>query len=170
MKEMIMNGLIKLADKMDALPNDVELEYSNNTNVNPGDPADTTETTKPTDMPAIYTYAVNLLKYGDSDTDNPLANVTFELYRAGNPDNGIDSATKLNVTKGVDGTYYLEEDGGDTLTTSDTGKLYVKGLERRGQLHRERSRYICTRGYQQDLLHRRCEDREICTARRRENW
>ena len=27
MKEMIMNGLIKLADKMDALPNDVELEY-----------------------------------------------------------------------------------------------------------------------------------------------
>ena len=111
-------------------PNDVELEYSNNTNVNPGDPADTTETTKPTDMPAIYTYAVNLLKYGDSDTDNPLANVTFELYRAGNPDNGIDSATKLNVTKGVDGTYYLEEDGGDTLTTSDTGKLYVKGLER----------------------------------------
>lgn len=27
MKEIIMNGLIKLADKMDALPNDVELEY-----------------------------------------------------------------------------------------------------------------------------------------------
>ena len=111
-------------------PNDAQLEYSNKTDVTPGDPADTTTTTKPTDMPAVYTYAIDLLKYGDSDTENPLAGVTFELYRAGDPDNGIGSAAKLNVTKGTDGNYYLDADGTDVLTTSETGKLYVKGLEK----------------------------------------
>ena len=110
-------------------PNDVELEYSTNTNVTPGDPdEEPTTTTKPTEMPAIYTYAIDLLKYGDSDTENPLANVTFELYRAGEQD-GIDNATKLNVTKGTDNKYYLDKDGADVLTTDETGHLYVKGLE-----------------------------------------
>ena len=78
--------------------NDVSLEYSGKTNVSSGDPTDTTETKKPTDLPAVYTYAIDLMKYGDSDTSNPLKDVTFELYRAGEAE-GIDSAVKLNITK-----------------------------------------------------------------------
>ena len=108
--------------------NDVSLEYSSKTNVSSGDPTDTTETKKPTDLPAVYTYAIDLMKYGDSDTSNPLKDVTFELYRAGEAE-GIDSAVKLNITKGTDGNYYLNTAGSDVLTTGADGRLYVKGLE-----------------------------------------
>ena len=108
--------------------NDVSLEYSGKTNVSSGDPTDTTETKKPTDLPAVYTYAIDLMKYGDSDTSNPLKDVTFELYRAGEAE-GIDSAVKLNITKGTDGNYYLNTAGSDVLTTGADGRLYVKGLE-----------------------------------------
>lgn len=97
--------------------NDVSLEYSKST-----DPGEGTETKHPVELPEVFTYAIDLLKYGNSNESNPLANVTFELRDAN------DAAVK--VSQAADGTYYLDANGaGNVVTTDATGHLYIKGVD-----------------------------------------
>lgn len=109
-------------------PNGVRLDYSTTTDVDSGD---TTE--RPSTLPAVYTYAIDLLKYGDGNTENPLGGVEFELhdstYDASNP-----SASKIAVSQSGDQTYYYvmgaTSGGTDTpITTDDNGKIDLRGLE-----------------------------------------
>ena len=101
-------------------PNSIELEYSKDT-----DPSTTTTVkTVPTTLPKAYTYAIDLLKYGDGNKANPLEDVTFELQ-----DKDKNAIKVSEQTAGTAGKYYLDaEHGTATLTTHSTGKLYVKGL------------------------------------------
>lgn len=106
--------------------NDVKLEYSKTTNPESGDPL---ETKRPTTLPTVHTYAVDLLKYGDSDTSNPLAGVQFKLSSDAAGTNVIKVS---EATAGTDGAYYLDPDGTgamEIMTTDANGKLYVAGLE-----------------------------------------
>lgn len=98
-------------------PNDVRLVYSKTTNTDSGD-----EVTKtPTTLPTLYTYGVDLLKYGDGDENNKLAGVVFELRD--------DQGNAIKFTK--DGDHYYRDDanGEADLTTDDNGKLVVQGID-----------------------------------------
>ena len=104
-------------------PNDITLEYSKNTNIEDEDD-DEIITKVPVELPKVYTYAIDLLKFGDSDTANPLEGVEFELLDK--------DRTKMNVsqtTAGVDGSYYLNATGTAVIKTLADGKIYIKGLE-----------------------------------------
>lgn len=107
-------------------PNDVKLEYSKKTNVQPGETDDVVET-MPTELPHLFTYAIDLTKYGDDDKDNPLGNVTFKLLdKDGNEIKVLkDAGAPVN-------TYYIAADqttAGDTITTDADGKVKILGLE-----------------------------------------
>ena len=104
-------------------PNDIELEYSKETNITEAE-GGTTIKTSPVELPKIFTYAIDLLKYGDSDTSNPLKDVEFELQNK--------DGNKINVSEqvaGVDGAYYIDAAGTATIKSDAAGKIYIKGLE-----------------------------------------
>ena len=97
--------------------NKASLTYSKKTNVE-DDEEDVTITTDPVKA-QIYTYAIDLLKYGSGDITNKLENVTFQL---------LDSEkNEIKVTKADEG-YYLDKNGNDVLTSDKNGKIYVKGI------------------------------------------
>lgn len=107
--------------------NDVELEYSTSTGSGSG-----TTTATPTDDPAIYTYAIDLLKYGDGDEENKLEGVQFELHDSSyDPSNP--SGSKIQVAQSTDQSYYYvigNNTGTDTpITTNSDGKIDLRGLE-----------------------------------------
>lgn len=98
--------------------NKASLTYSKKTNVE----EDEKEETVTTDQvkAQIYTYAIDLLKYGSGDITNKLENVTFQL---------LDSEkNEIKVTKADEG-YYLNPKGNDVLTSDKNGKIYVKGIQ-----------------------------------------
>lgn len=98
--------------------NKAALTYSQKTNVEE-DGADGTYTTDPVKA-RVYTYAVDVLKYGNGDVSNTLKNVTFRL---------LDSdKNEIKVTKGDNG-YYLDPEGNAELTSDADGKIYVKGIK-----------------------------------------
>ena len=98
--------------------NKATLTYSKKTNVEE-DGENGTITTEPVKA-SIYTYAVDLLKYGNGDVTKVLSNVTFQL---------LDKNKKEIKVAEKDGIYYLNETGQAVLTTDKSGKIYVKGLE-----------------------------------------
>lgn len=76
----------------------------------------------------IYNWGIDITK--QSDTNETLDNVTFELYK-GNADGIVGDALKFRQIDGGtnDGVYYLDDTAGDsTLTTSNGGKLVIHGL------------------------------------------
>lgn len=99
--------------------NAAKVEYSKNTDPNG---ADTTHTaTVPTaKQPSVNTFAVDLLKYGDGNEASVMKDVTFKLLN--------NKGTEIKVAKATDGTYYVDANGTETLTTGTDGKLLVKGL------------------------------------------
>lgn len=101
-----------------------ELKVSHTTNTDTSSNPESVDTYVPTELPKVFTYALDLTKYGDSDSTNPLEDVTFELQDAdGNP---------ISVSEqedGVKGAYYFDPMGTDTLTTDADGKLYIKGFQ-----------------------------------------
>lgn len=102
--------------------NDVSLIYS--ATANQSTQEDPTITVKPNVTPGIFTYAVDLHKYGNSDESNPLKDVTFELQDA--------EGTPLSVSaqrEGMVGEYYIHKSGTDTITTGADGHIFIKGLE-----------------------------------------
>lgn len=101
-----------------------ELKVSHTTNTDTSSNPETVDTYVPTELPKVFTYALDLTKYGDSDSTNPLEDVTFELQDAeGNV------ITVSEQEDGVKGAYYFDPMGTDTLTTDANGKLYIKGFE-----------------------------------------
>lgn len=114
--------LNKLAVVGEENGNDVSMIYSSTANQATQD--DPTVIVKPGITPGIFTYAVNLYKYGDSDQSNPLKDVVFELQDAdGNP------LSVSEQTEGTVGEYYIHKSGTDTITTGADGHIYIKGLE-----------------------------------------
>lgn len=108
----------------DGNDNYCELLVSHTTNTNTSSNPEKIDTYVPTELPKVFTYALDLTKYGDSDSTNPLENVTFELQDAdGNP---IPVSEQVD---GVKGAYYFDPMGTDTLTTDAHGKLYIKGFQ-----------------------------------------
>lgn len=104
-------------------PNEIKLEYSKDTNIKEEDGGEII-TVVPSELPKVYTYAIDLLKYGDSDTGNPLQDVEFELQ---NKDE--QKITVSEVAAGITGKYYLDIAGTAIIKTDATGKIYIKGLE-----------------------------------------
>ena len=104
--------------------NDVKLLVSHTTNTDSSTNSETVDTYVPTELPKVYTYAVDLTKYGDSDSTNPLEDVTFELQDV---DGNV--VTVSEQEDGVKGAYYFDPQGTATLTTDADGKLYIKGFE-----------------------------------------
>lgn len=114
--------LTKLAVVGEPNTNAASMTYSTTTNLDAQD--DPTETVTVTEIPGVYTYAVDLYKYGDSDEGNPLKNVTFELQDGeGNP---MAASEQEDGTVGV---YYIDKDGTAVITTGNDGHIYIKGLE-----------------------------------------
>ena len=98
--------------------NKATLTYSKKTNV--GEDGDNgTITTEPVKA-SVYTYAIDLLKYGNGNITKVLSNVTFQLLD--------ENKKEINVSE-KDGIYYLDKAGKAVLTSDKAGKIYVKGLE-----------------------------------------
>ena len=98
--------------------NKAVLIYSRKTNVEE-DGVNGTVTTEPVKA-SVYTYAVDILKYGNGDVSKVLKGVTFQLLDK--------DKKKINLTE-ENGIYYLDKNGQAVLTSDETGKIYVKGLE-----------------------------------------
>ena len=101
-----------------------DLDVSHTTNTDTSSNPEKTDKYIPTELPRVYTYAVDLTKYGDSDSTNALAGVTFELQDANEQ-----TITVSAQNDGVDGAYFFDPAGSATLTTDQDGKLYIKGFE-----------------------------------------
>lgn len=99
--------------------NDLELQYSKTTGTTTGDLIKK----RPTKLPSVRTHAIDILKYGDGNQNNKLANVTFKLT-----DNQDKELTVSETTADTPGSYYRDPTGTATLTTDADGKLYVSGL------------------------------------------
>ena len=98
--------------------NEAKVEYSKNTD--PNGPDDIHTGTVPTGkQPSVNTFAVDLLKFGDGNEASVMKDVTFKL---------LDSKEKEIKVAKADGTYYVDANGTETLTTGTDGKLLVKGL------------------------------------------
>lgn len=98
--------------------NKASLTYSKKTNLEAGEQEDTI-TTDPVKA-LVYTYAVDLLKYGSGDISNTLENVTFQLLDA--------DKNEIKVAK-EGSTYYPDANGTETVKSDRNGKVYVKGLK-----------------------------------------
>ena len=73
----------------------------------------------------LFTGDLVLLKYGDGDLNNVLANAEFVLYKDG-------EEAPLTFTKQRDGKYKYAPDAEDasaTLVTDENGMIYVEGLD-----------------------------------------
>ena len=73
----------------------------------------------------LYTGELVLLKYGDGNLDNVLADAEFVLYKDG-------EETPLTFTKQESGKYKYAPDAEDasaTLVTDENGMIYVEGLD-----------------------------------------
>ena len=116
-------------------PNDVTLKYSNTTDTKS---ASEPEETKPNEIPAVFTYALDIYKFCKADGSNtPLANAEFTVYGSKKDTNNndvIDEDTIIAAGKsGTDGkvVFTLSE---ITLPTGDTpnavsvkeGTYYIK--------------------------------------------
>ena len=100
------------------------VSHTTNTDTTEGD-REKTDTYVPTEMPKVFTYAVDLTKYGDSDSQNALQGVTYELQ---DKDGNVIKVSEQ--TAGTAGKYYFDPaNGAATLTTDADGKLYIKGFE-----------------------------------------
>lgn len=80
------------------------------------------------DSATIYTYGIDLLKYGEDGVEDTMDGVTFELYR----DEGL--SDKIDLSLSTDETYYYVTGttGGsvaETVQTANGGKLVIRGLE-----------------------------------------
>lgn len=98
------------------------LEHSTNTNVQTQ--PDTTTIEHTSVNPCIYTYAIDLYKFGDSDINKPLQGVHFQLLRQ-------DDKTNVDLAKTDTGTYYLNENVANTSATiasDQNGKALIQGL------------------------------------------
>lgn len=101
-------------------PNDCSLDVSHTTNTS----TEKIDTYVPTIMPRVFTYALELTKFGNSDGSTPLAGTKWELQ------NSAEQAINVSeLTDGSDGSYYIDANGTDVLTTASDGKLYLKGLQ-----------------------------------------
>lgn len=120
-KTVEISYTVKLNDKAVTGTGNVNraaLTYSKKTNVEE-DGTEGTVTTDPVKA-QVYTYAVDLLKYGNGDVTNTLKNVTFQL---------LDSdKNEIKIAK-EDAGYYLDPEGNAELKTDAAGKIYVKGLK-----------------------------------------
>lgn len=72
----------------------------------------------------IYTWGIDITK--QSDTNETLDNVTFELYKDSTEGSALEFSQIAEGTN--DGVYYLDTAGDSTLTTSADGKLVIHGL------------------------------------------
>ncbi len=108
------NALVGAANE-----NALSLTYSTTANLDTQE--DPTETIVPDETPGIYTYALDLYKYGDSDQDNPLKDVTFEIQDT--------DGKVLKVSEQSAGHYVIDKDGTAVMTTGSDGHIYLKGLE-----------------------------------------
>lgn len=104
--------------------NSVETLISHTTNTDTSSNPEKVDRYVPTTLPKVFTYALDLTKYGDSDSTDPLEDVTFELQDA----NGKVITVSEQVSS-VKGAYYFAPNGTATLTTDADGKLYIKGFE-----------------------------------------
>ena len=104
--------------------NSVETLISHTTNTDTSSNPEKIDRYVPTTLPMVFTYALDLTKYGDSDSTNPLADVTFELQDV---DGNV--ITVSEQVSGVKGAYHFDPNGSATLTTDVDGKLYIKGFE-----------------------------------------
>lgn len=108
----------------DGNDNYCELLVSRTTNTDTSSNPEKIDTYVPAELPKVFTYGLDLTKYGDSDSTNPLENVIFELQDA---DGNV--ITVSEQVDGVKGAYYFDPLGTDTLTTDASGKLYIKGFQ-----------------------------------------
>lgn len=119
--------------------NDAQLDYSNaiypEEGYYPDQPKEPgTDVIK--DQARVYAFALGVIKV-DGKNQNPLAGVTFDLYRydEGTADTTEtelknNGANKINVSTTEEaGVYVIDSDGTATLTTDTNGKITVNGLE-----------------------------------------
>lgn len=104
--------------------NAVELLVSHTTNTDTSSNPEKVDRYVPTELPQVFTYAVDLTKFGDADSTNPLEDVTFELQ-----DKDGNVITVSEQVAGVKGAYFFDPNGTATLTTDADGKLYIKGFQ-----------------------------------------
>lgn len=104
--------------------NYMETLISHTTNTDTSSNSEQIDRYVPATLPKVFTYALDLTKYGDSDSTNPLEDVTFELQ-----DENGDVITVSEQVTGIKGAYYFDPNGTATLTTDADGKLYIKGFE-----------------------------------------
>lgn len=104
--------------------NSVETLISHTTNTDTSSNPEKIDRYVPTTLPMVFTYALDLTKYGDSDSTDPLEDVTFELQDA---DGNV--ITVSEQVSGVKGAYYFDPAGSAILTTDAEGMLYIKGFE-----------------------------------------
>ena len=104
-----------------AAPNTVKLTYSNS--ILPEDSTEEPDNYDIEDGAVVYTYKLGVIKYKDAvGENNKLANVEFKLYTQET------GGTALKFTQNTDGSYVLDANGTETLTTGEDGKIVVKGL------------------------------------------
>ena len=90
--------------------NTVQLEWKNN--------GETTTNTEPGNDTTVFTYGIDLVKKGESDT--LLKDVQFTLTDENN--------IAVNIKKDITDTYYIPGDNSNTITTNDQGKISIRGL------------------------------------------
>ena len=90
--------------------NTVKLEWKNN--------GETTTNTEPGNETTVFTYGIDLVKKGESDTF--LKNVQFTLTDENN--------IAVNIKKDSTDTYYIPGGNLNTITTNNQGKISIRGL------------------------------------------
>ncbi len=102
----------------DGNENTAQLTWSRSTNTDSGE----TVTVQPQEDPRVYTYALELLKYGGSDRENRLSGVEFTLK------DGEGKTVQVAQTGEGTGSYAVDPAGSGVLTTDSRGTLSLKGL------------------------------------------